>query len=767
MSKLLRTLLERRVPHVLAIYAGASWGVVEFVSFAVDEFLLSPHWTRVALLGLLLFLPTALMLAWFHGRPGRDQDGLARTEKIGIPANVVLCGAVLWMLFGGEDLGAATTSVTFETEEGEVVEREVAKAEFRKRTVLFPLDPGAGLDEEDSWLAYAVPSALEYDLSPDEFFDPIPYALFRERLSGLGMPDLLDIPSALKRELAEERYAEFFGAGRIERTDEGYRVALRLHEVDDGSVVAEAFREGPDLLALIDELSPWVKDALGIPAREGIEDVPVRDWLSADSAAVEEYFRGSAAFMVDNDLDEAIGHMAAAAGLDPAFTSAQFSLYLFLLSNGRTDEALVALRTAMANLYRIPERHRFIVKAEYYFVAQDVARAAAVIDMWAELHPEDPQALRYQLIVHRITGDSEAKLATLAALQRLDPRDGGVLKEIAAAQEELGNDGEALEALAEYVERFPHDETGYASLAGLQRRRGEHDQARANLERAILIEPLAPGLAGALASLDLRTGNFDDARAGFERAIELARTPAERADALEGLKHYHRFRGETGEAIRVADAWLEEASGAIAPMVLSQMRAADLEIYLDAGWIADAADFLDESKARIPPPFDNYLVPYLESRLALASGDLEAAREAHDATRRVAQAMGHGELLESLQRLQGEIDEAGGDYESAIAQYRAVMATENPGPGLHRDLGRALGKAGRLDEAEAELRDALRPIPAHPRTHFEIALVLEARGDAAGAAEHLHTALVAWETADEKFAPARAARAKLAELDSS
>ncbi len=689
MPRPLRTLLERRVPHVLAIYAGASWGVVEFVNFAVDEFLLSPHWTRVVLLGLLPLLPTALMLAWFHGKPGRETEGLARTEKIGIPANVVLCGAVLWMLFGGADLGAATTSATVETEDGEVIEREVAKAEFRKRTVLFPLDPGAGLDEDDSWLAYAVPSALESDLSPDEFFDALPFALFRERLSGLGFPDLLGIPSALKRELADERYAEFFGAGEIERTDAGYRVALRLHEVDDGSVVAEILMEGPDLLALIDELSPRVKDALGIPDRQGIEDVPVRDWQPVDK----------------------------------------------LLSNGRTDEALVALQAAMANLYRIPERHRFIVKAEYYFVAQDVARAAAVIDMWAELHPEDAQALRYRLIVHRITGDTEAKLATLATLQRLDPRDGGVLKEIAAAQEELGNEEAALATLAQYMERFPDDETGYASLAGLRRRRGEHDDARANLERAILIEPLAPGLVGALASLDLHTGNFDEARAGYERAIELARTPAERADALEGLKHYHRFRGETAEAIRVADAWLEEASSALPPMVLSQMRAADLEIYLDAGW------------------------------LALASGDLGAAREAHDATHQVAQAMGHGELLESLQRLQGEIDEAGGDYESAITGYREVMGMENPGPGLHRDLGRALRKAGRLDEAEAELREALRPIPAHPHTHLEIALVREARGDAAGAVEHLKAALVAWETADETYEPAREARSRLAELE--
>ena len=34
-----------------------------------------------------------------------------------------------------------------------------------------------------------------------------------DRLAGLGFSDLLDIPTALKRELAEEKYAEFFGAG--------------------------------------------------------------------------------------------------------------------------------------------------------------------------------------------------------------------------------------------------------------------------------------------------------------------------------------------------------------------------------------------------------------------------------------------------------------------------------------------------------------------------------------------------------------------------
>ena len=56
-----RDLFERRVPHVVALYAGASWGLIEFTGFAVEEFLLSPHWTRVVLVTLFLLLPSVIM----------------------------------------------------------------------------------------------------------------------------------------------------------------------------------------------------------------------------------------------------------------------------------------------------------------------------------------------------------------------------------------------------------------------------------------------------------------------------------------------------------------------------------------------------------------------------------------------------------------------------------------------------------------------------------------------------------------------------------
>ena len=111
----------------------------------------------------------------------------------------------------------------------------------------------------------------------------------------------------------------------------------------------------------------------------------------------------------------------------------------------------------------------------------------------------------------------------------------------------------------------------------------------------------------------------------------------------------------------------------------------------------------------------------------------------------------------------GLLAERAGNYSSAADQYRGAMALDRS-LNFRVDAGRASRLAGRLDESEAELTEALRLVPGDPRAHLEMALLLEARDDVEGAAEHVSNALAAWENADEDYEPARQAQAKLEEL---
>ena len=427
MASLARNLFERRVPHVLAIYAGASLGLVEFAAFMVDEFLLSPHWTRVVLTAVLLLLPSVAMLAWFHGRQGRDEVPL--TEKIGIPANLALAATVLLLLFGGQDLGAATTSVSVETEDGETVERVVPKPEFRKRTALFPFDAGPGLGEEEAWLTYMAPLVLELDLAADDFFEPLLFAVFMQRLAELGFPALRDVPLSLKRVVATEFHSAFIVGGTVEGVEDGYRLTLTLHDTGSGSQVSETVHEGPDFLTLIDEMSEALADALEIPDRDDIEHLAVRERLTENDAAWEAFGQSFPKLLTNPpDLDAAVAGLSAATALDPTFTMAQHQLAVLLLSANRPGEAIAPIQAAIDHGYRLPERLRFRVKSDYYFLTQQPEKAGAVLEMWVELHPEDPAALRSYLAVQLLRGDWEGMVRTLETLYRLNPTEHSLLR---------------------------------------------------------------------------------------------------------------------------------------------------------------------------------------------------------------------------------------------------------------------------------------------------------------------------------------------------
>lgn len=69
---MIRELLRRRVPQFVGLYLVGSWGFIEFVDWAVEQYVLSPQITNFVVALLLLLLPSVLLLAWRFGAPGDD-----------------------------------------------------------------------------------------------------------------------------------------------------------------------------------------------------------------------------------------------------------------------------------------------------------------------------------------------------------------------------------------------------------------------------------------------------------------------------------------------------------------------------------------------------------------------------------------------------------------------------------------------------------------------------------------------------------------------
>jgi len=117
------------------------------LSFLVDRLVLSPHLPSFGFVALLSLIPTAAIVAFMRSPASRTNHSWLK--KYGIPANIGGSALLLVLMFGTKDLGAATTSVVVEDEDGNAIERVVPKSEFRKRVALFTFSNETGDSTND------------------------------------------------------------------------------------------------------------------------------------------------------------------------------------------------------------------------------------------------------------------------------------------------------------------------------------------------------------------------------------------------------------------------------------------------------------------------------------------------------------------------------------------------------------------------------------------------------------------------------------------
>jgi hypothetical protein len=249
MSGIWRNLMRRRVLQIVGIYLGAVFGLLEFTDMIVDRYTLSDNLIDLVLAGMLSMLPTVMLLAYFHGAPGKDQWN--RVEKIGIPINALASLAVLAVLFQGSEVGAVSELRQVTDEHGTTLVREVAKASFIQGLGIYFFD-AEGLSEEDEWLSYGLPEMLGANLDRDSFMHVrTPYKGYGEgmfwQIKRAGYERGLGLPLSLQQRLANNHHWQFFIRGQIVRSEQQYKLSLKLYETETLEMIAENVISGKGL----------------------------------------------------------------------------------------------------------------------------------------------------------------------------------------------------------------------------------------------------------------------------------------------------------------------------------------------------------------------------------------------------------------------------------------------------------------------------------------------------------------------------------------
>jgi tetratricopeptide (TPR) repeat protein len=765
----MRQLLHRRVPQIVGAYFAGSWVFLEFTTWAVNQYALSPNLTNFVVTGLLLLLPAVAVLAWRHGAPG--EDGWTRIDGAVIGLNLILAGGVLAAVFGGRELGAATTVRLLEDDDGNTVERVLPKAEFRRTVLVWDFENESGNPDLD-WLRSGLWIGLVQDMYQDLWVTPVEVndPRVREPLREAGFDLPYGVPLALRRQLSEATGAGHFLLGEIlEPAGDTLVVRTSLYETRNAREVASLTYRGSDPLEIVDRMSVDVRRDLGIPNWQIEEsvDLPAAEMLT-DSPEAFRALSETRVAMFENRLDDVRAASREAIEIDPTFAVAYGSEASAALLMGDQAGARAGIAEALRHAYRLPERNRLLLQMiDRMVFRMDPTGALQTGGYWIELYPQDLMARELLARAHAMQGDIDGMIAQYRALLAIDSANVGALQQIATGFRGKREYDSALVYYDRLAELQPTDVQTRLDIASVQTSRLQFDEAREELERARVIAPEDPDVQGELARLDIQQGRYENAAQRIADMAPLARTAQQRNNYAGVRETYHYSRGQYRP---LRDAYLErlEATSEFAVPIQSVQQVVNSEVLIyasDWGREAFALRQVDSLRATVSEPWSFTLdVPAVQ--IHLDRGDLESARASLEGLRSLNEAFGEAPgRFARIHWIEGRIVWLeDGECARALESFRAAQELA---PGSYRYgawSAACLLEQERWEEAEVEVDWLLERLPGNGKVRMLAAQLFAGEGRTADAIAELEIALAYWSAADPDYRPAAEARALLEEL---
>ncbi len=704
------------------------------------------------------------MIAYFHGKPGRDR--WTRVEKVGVPINLIITIALLFFIFQGRELGATTTTVTVIDENGEQIERVVPKSEFRKKVALFAFENETG-DNSNDWLRRAIPVMVNYDLSQDMYLDIISAYDLAQNIADAGIQPEERVPLTLKKKIAGERHKDYFTEGTIKVQEDQLIIDISLYDRKTVKILSESTFTGSDILALVDEITLQLKKDLEIPLQhlDNTEDLPVSEIMSTSIPALQYFFAGIDAVLLNDDWQGGIELLEKSVQEDKTFAFGYLNLYSLYLFGNQSEKFLQAFEPLMDLLYKIPERLQFAVKHDYYsMVKQDRTMALDVAKNWVELYPDDLQGHAVLALLYRVRDKKDDALSEYKKILSLDPKQYDLILQIGDLYRSKGDFDNAQNYYQKYLDKFPNSLRAYIEIGDLNRMTGNYQEAKSYYSKALLIEHDDLSILLSLAKIESELGNFNEALNQYNDALAMCKTPEDHTKVYSSLESYCQVRGQVQKSIEYMELKFTELEKYAAPLMVLDEKSESLGKYISAGRNETAFKILHETEAQMAPPMDK-LLPMLYLDIYLELEEIENAEKALE---------GVGEAIEVLQleiirstylEAQGKIHELKEEYEPAIESYLKQLELDPVSSNINVQIGRCYRNIQEYKKAEEHIQKTLSIHPFGPKSNYEMALVYAETGKREKALEHLRIALGIWEEADPDYKPAIMARDKLTELE--
>jgi len=509
----LSRLRRRKVVQWGVAYAATAWTLLQGLEYLSETF----HWPELirpfVTLALILGLPVALVVAWYHG--DRGQQRITAVELAILAVLLAASGAVLWSYEGRREPASVP-------ETREAARRDVAGS------------------EQDSRSIAVLPFENRSRLEDDVFFVDGIHDDILTQLSKVGALTVISRTSVEQfrntqlsiRSIAEKLDVSMILEGGVQRA--GNRVRINVQLIDarsDTHLWAETYdREltAANIFAIQSEVATAIAAALKATLTTG-EKARVGAPSTQKLEAWEAYQLGRQrlAKRTSESLAEAEQYFRRAAEIDPKFAVAYVGVADTLVARlGYTgyplaatlEKADAAIQKALALEPNLAEA--VAGAASVALLKEDYAAAEAGFRRAIDLSPSSPTAYRGCSRLYGLMGRNEDSLRCATKAAELDPLSVSVNLGLGRALERVGRFDDALARYRKAIEIDPSVPSSYLFVGSTYAHGlGRLDQAVPWFERAARIDPGSPTYSLALGGSHVDLGNMAEARRWLADAI--------------------------------------------------------------------------------------------------------------------------------------------------------------------------------------------------------------------------------------------------------
>lgn len=280
-------LRDRHIFRTAFLYLGGAWAAMEAIGFFVENYGWSRTVLDVAVLLIILGFPAALIIAWYHGEPGKQQ--VQKTEASLLLTLAVLAAVGTFRL----STAAEDTARSSPSAQGTAA-IPVATTDLGERSVaVLPFVNSTGVDSLD-WLGPGMSDMLTTNLAQTGALRVVsPQRLF-ELLRQEGHSETDRIPQERAIEIAARSGARTMVHGTILGSPEDMALDAQLIDLRDGTIIAAERARGSDVFALADTVAERLANQLVQGSEYQIAAAPEKSpfELTGDLGKLREYQAG-------------------------------------------------------------------------------------------------------------------------------------------------------------------------------------------------------------------------------------------------------------------------------------------------------------------------------------------------------------------------------------------------------------------------------------------------------------------------------------------